>query len=89
MDALFEPIDTPSFESLFPLMAKRRARIATHAALAVQPELAPAHFLRGWQAYQDDDFATAWVEVQLAAALAPTDGFYQTALTHLATLDPQ
>ncbi len=53
-------------------------------ALSVQPELAPAHYLRGWAAYlstQDPEIALQ--EVAVAAAIAPDDLFYRQSVDYL------
>lgn len=50
---------------------------ATEPALALQPDLAPAHFLHGWALYlQTGDPAAALPDVQQAAELAPDDLLY-------------
>ena len=86
VDALFQPRGSPPAGSLLGFIS-REARGAVDAALAVQPELAPAHLVKGWLAYQRGDATTARAEVSLAAALAPTDDFYQAASARLSALD--
>ena len=88
LDALFPAPGSRSAEPVF-LLYTKEARAAIHAALTVQPELAPAHFLEGWLAYQRHDAATARTEVGRAAALAPTDVFYQAALVRLNAPDAE
>lgn len=53
-------------------------------ALALQPELAPAYFLRGWAAYlREHDNAAAVPDVQKAAELAPDEELYTKSLEFL------
>jgi hypothetical protein len=57
------------------------------AALALNPDLAPAYFLRGWASYLADPVANraqAKVDVAKAAALAPADALYRDAAAFLA-----
>jgi hypothetical protein len=50
---------------------------AVDPALALKPDLAAAHFLRGWANYlKSGDPATALADVQQAADLAPDDALY-------------
>jgi hypothetical protein len=56
------------------------------AALALQPDLAPAYFLRGWASYLADPAANraqAKADVAKAAALAPGDALYRDAAVFL------
>ncbi len=54
------------------------------AALAVQPELAPAYFLRGWAGYLlDPTSAQARADVAQAAALAPDDALFAASAAYL------
>jgi hypothetical protein len=56
----------------------------TAAALTLQPNLAPAHFLRGWAAYLlNPNDPAALADVQQAAVLAPNEELYANTLTHL------
>jgi hypothetical protein len=53
-------------------------------ALAYNPDLAAAHFLRGWATYvQTQDEAAALPDVQRAAELAPDDEFYTKSVEFL------
>lgn len=53
-------------------------------ALAYDPDLAAAHFLRGWATYvQTQDEAAALPDVQRAAELAPDDEFYTKSVEFL------
>ncbi len=52
-------------------------------AIAVQPDLAAAHFLRGWGYFLAGAADLAVVDVQAAAALAPDDAFYVAAADYL------
>jgi len=57
------------------------------AALAVEPNLAPAYFLRGWAEYLADPtsgLAAAKADVDKAAALAPDDPLFTQAAAYLA-----
>ncbi|MFN8486597.1 MAG: hypothetical protein U0350_03335 [Caldilineaceae bacterium] len=55
-------------------------------ALQVQPDLAPAYFLRGWAAYRKDPTsANALTDIQHAAALAPKDTLYSESVAYLNT----
>ena len=81
-------LDTPlivgtTAEGSTELLADWITRTAT-LALSVQPELAPAHYLRGWAAYlstQDPEIALQ--EVAVAAAIAPDDLFYRQSVAYL------
>jgi hypothetical protein len=54
------------------------------AALAVQPELAAAYFVRGWGEYvRNFDEAAAVADVQQAAALAPDEELYSKSVEFL------
>ncbi|MBX3015985.1 MAG: hypothetical protein KF832_30975 [Caldilineaceae bacterium] len=53
-------------------------------ALALQPDLAPAYFLRGWAAYlREHNLAAAVPDVQQAADLAPDEALYTKSLEFL------
>ena len=53
-------------------------------ALALQPDLAAAYFLRGWAAYiREHTEAAAVPDVQKAAELAPDDELYNKSLQFL------
>lgn len=57
------------------------------AALALKPDLAPAHFLRGWATYLANPAANraqARADVAKAAALVPSDKLYRDAAAFLA-----
>ncbi|MCX6050780.1 MAG: hypothetical protein NT075_37295 [Chloroflexi bacterium] len=57
----------------------------TSPALQVQPNLAPAYFLRGWAAYhKDPNSPTALADIKQAAALAPEDTLYSESVDYLA-----
>ena len=81
-------LDTPliigtAAEGSTELLADWITRTAT-SALSVQPELAPAHYLRGWASYlatQDPELAVR--AVALAAAFAHDDPFYQESIAYL------
>ena len=65
------------------LLADWITRTAT-LALSVQPELAPAHYLRGWASYlTTEDPEIALQEVDVAAAMAQDDPFYQENVAYL------
>jgi hypothetical protein len=54
------------------------------SALVVQPELAPAYFLRGWAVYlATQDEAAALPDVEKAAELAPDDVLYTKSVDFL------
>jgi hypothetical protein len=56
----------------------------TTSALTLNPDLASAHFLRGWAAYLlNPNDPTALADVQQAAVLAPDEELYANAVTHL------
>ncbi len=60
---------------------------AATSAVTLKPDLAPAHFLRGWASYLADpvaNLAQARADVAKAAALAPTDALYRNAAAFLA-----
>lgn len=53
-------------------------------AIELQPELAPAYFLRGWAAYlRDHNAADAVADVKMAADLAPDEELYTKSLEFL------
>jgi len=53
-------------------------------ALEVQPDLAPAYFLRGWATYlQTEDKAAALGDIQHAAQLAPADELFSASAEYL------
>jgi hypothetical protein len=57
------------------------------SALALKPDLAPAHFLRGWALYLADPAANraqARADVDKASALDPTDALFREAAAFLA-----
>ena len=57
---------------------------AVEPALEVQPDLAPAYFLRGWATYlQTEDKAAALGDVQHAAQLAPEDELFTASAEYL------
>jgi hypothetical protein len=57
---------------------------SANLALGVQPDLAPALFLRGWGAHlRSPDDAQALADVERAAALAPDDALFSKSATHL------
>jgi hypothetical protein len=57
---------------------------AVEPALALKPELAAAHFLRGWATYlKTRDEAAALPEVQAAATLAPDDVLFTKSVDFL------
>jgi hypothetical protein len=62
-------------------------RATVQKALGVQPDLASAHFLKGWLAFEGDDLATERKELELAAALNPNEPFYKAAIARLAVLE--
>ncbi len=56
----------------------------TNPALQVQPDLAPAYFLRGWAAYHKDPNApNALADIKHAAALAADDTLYNQSAQYL------
>lgn len=56
----------------------------TTGALAVSPELAGAHFLRGWARYQVEPGARAALDdLEAAVALAPEDAFFAKSLAYV------
>ena len=64
-------------------LADRLTSNAT-AALAVQPELAAAYFIRGWGEYvRASDETAAVADVQKAAELAPADELYRKSVEFL------
>jgi hypothetical protein len=82
---VFDP-DSPVSEELGPITSSRLADIVverTTAWLAIRPELAAAHFLRGWAYALRGDEATAAVEIGRAVDLAPGDAFYEQAAAYL------
>jgi len=68
------------------LYASKEARAAVDSALVVRPQLASAHFLKGWLAFEGDDRETARQELELAATLDPAEPFYRDAIARLDTL---
>lgn len=57
---------------------------ATDRALALQPDLAEAHFLRGWAKFlQDPSNPAVLQDIQQAATLSPTDSLYVDSLLFL------
>lgn len=56
------------------------------AALEDQPENAPAWFLRGWGAWLMGSTDLALREIEQAAALAPNDDFYASAMAQLQSM---
>jgi hypothetical protein len=69
------------------LFMTTESREAVRAALVVRPQLASAHFLMGWLAFEGHDRETARQELELAAALDPTEPFYRAAIARLSVLD--
>src|SRR5439155_9150725 len=50
----------------------------------VQPDLAPAYFLRGWATYRKDpNSPAALADIKQAAALAPKDALYSQSIAYL------
>ena len=86
-DGLFIPetalITGTVAEGWQPELADRLTSNAT-AALAVQPDLAAAYFIRGWGEYvRAFDETAAVVDVQKAAELAPDDELYSKSVEFL------
>jgi TolB-like protein/Flp pilus assembly protein TadD len=64
--------------------AYAKARAAAKTALALDPDLAPAHVALGYVLMNGDfDFAAAEIELRRGAALAPADGYTKNGLAVL------
>lgn len=59
------------------------------AALAYQPDTAPAHFLHGWAQYLSDPTSVdARASVERSAQLAPADQLFSASAAYLASVQP-